>query len=281
MIGAIAGDMIGSLYEFDENAIKTTGFPLWQPASSFTDDTIMTIAVASALMHALDAGASFQDELVKSMREFGRAYPDAGYGTRFINWLHCDDPQPYNSWGNGSAMRVSPIGWAFDTLSETLDFAEASSVVTHDHPEGVRGAQATAAAIFLARTGKSTNGIRTWIRENLGYDFSRTLDQIRPAYHHVESCQESVPESLTAFFESSSFEDAIRKAVSLGGDADTMACICGSVAEAYYGIPEAIARETRNRLDSRLLGAVDEWNAWLEKRRVPRHRPAGGPLQMP
>lgn len=266
MIGAIAGDIIGSPYEFDYNNIKTTKFPLWNPNCSFTDDSIMSLAIASALMMSQDNKTDFEQEAVSSMRRFGLRYPYAGYGTRFSAWLVEDDPQPYDSWGNGSAMRVSAIGWAFDSLEETEEYAMRSARVTHNHPEGIKGAQATAAAVFLARTGSGKKDIRTYIEQRFNYDFSRTLDDIRPDYHHVESCQKTVPESMTAFFESDGYEDAIRKVISIGGDSDTTACICGSIAEAYYGMPKEIETEARNKLDPFLLEVLDRWNAWIKQR---------------
>lgn len=266
MIGAIAGDMIGSPYEFDFNNIKTEKFPLWSPHSRFTDDTVMTIAIADALMKSIDGQTDFETEAIKSMRSLGLRYPRAGYGARFSFWLVADDPQPYNSWGNGSAMRVSPVGWAFSTIEETEDYAAKSARVSHDHPEGIKGAQATAAAIFLARTGKSKSEIKEYIETRFGYDLSRTLDEIRPDYHHVESCQETVPESITAFLESSGYEDAVRKVISIGGDSDTTACICGSIAEAFYGIPEEIAADAKCRLDEKLASILDRWDSWLSNR---------------
>lgn len=268
LIGAIAGDIIGSPYEFDYNNIKTTRFPLWCPSSCFTDDTVMSLAIANALITSQSEEIPFEEAAVSSMRRFGLRYPSVGYGPRFGAWLIEDDPQPYNSWGNGSAMRVSAVGWAFDTLEETEEYAKKSARVTHNHPEGIKGAQATAAAIFLARTGTSKERIRTYLSNRFEYDFDRTLDDIRPNYHHIVSCQESVPEAIIAFFESDGYEDAIRKAVSLGGDSDTIACICGGIAEAYYGMPKKIADEARSRLDPFLLEALEKWGRWLAQRKT-------------
>lgn len=254
MLGAIAGDIIGSPFEFDHNNVKTTAFPLFNGRSEFTDDSILTVATADVLMNG--------GEFAETYRRYFRMYPFAGWGCMFRQW--CRDPAmgPYDSFGNGAAMRVSPIGWAFSTLEKTLAEAERSAMVSHNHPEGVKGAQATAAAIFMARTGADREEIRRFVTDVFGYDLSRTLDDIRPSYHHVESCQETVPEALTAFLESENFEDAVRKAVSLGGDSDTLACIAGSVAEAFYGgVPSSIASESLARLDDRLCQVVEAFRA--------------------
>lgn len=240
MIGAIAGDIIGSVYEFDN--IKTTDFPLFTSESDYTDDTIMTVAVADWLLNGGD--------LTRVMQEYGRKYPCpmGGYGGRFSGWLREKDPQPYNSWGNGSAMRVSAVGWKFDSLEETLDVARETALVSHNHPEGIKGAQATAAAIYLARTGKNKQEIKQYIETTFSYDLNRTCDEIRPTYHFNESCQGTVPEAIIAFLDSTDFENAIRLAVSLGGDSDTLACITGGIAEAFYGVPDTIREEVVKRL---------------------------------
>ena len=240
MTGAIAGDIIGSVYEFDN--IKTTDFPLFTNESDYTDDTIMTVAVADWLLNGGD--------LAKVMQRYGREYPypTGGYGGRFSGWLREKDPQPYNSWGNGSAMRVSAVGWMFDSLEKTLEVAKETAVVTHNHPEGIKGAQATAAAIYLARTGKSKQDIKQYIETTFSYDLGRTCDEIRPFYRFNESCQGTVPEAIIAFLDSSDFENAIRLAVSLGGDSDTLACITGGIAEAFYGIPEDIEKQVSDKL---------------------------------
>ena len=250
MLGAIIGDIVGSPYEFDRYNIKTKKFPLFSAKSSFTDDTVMTIAVADALLSvgtdaALD---SIRKAVVEKMQLWGLRYPNAGYGNRFMQWLIKKNPEPYHSWGNGSAMRVSSVGWLYDSLDRTLDVAKATAEVTHNHPEGIKGAQAAAAAIYLARHGKARDDIREYIEKTFGYDFSRTCDDIRPHYHHVESCQETVPEALTAVWEGKDFEDTIRLAVSLGGDSDTLTCISGGVAEAIWGVPEDMRDEAMNRL---------------------------------
>jgi len=250
MIGAILGDIVGSPYEFDRGKkVKDFG-PLFTDASEFTDDTVMTIAVADGLMKAgLDADPeTIKKSVIKSLKEWGRKYMDAGYGQRFIGWLMHEDDQPYGSWGNGSAMRVAAAGWLFDDLETTRKVARWTAEVTHNHPEGVKGADATAAAIWMASNGSSKDEIREFIVGDIGYDLSRSCDEIRPGYRHVESCQETVPEAITAFLEGSDFEDVIRTAVSLGGDCDTLTCIAGSIAEAFYGVPEALKEECEKRL---------------------------------
>ena len=186
------------------------------------------------------------------MQKYGQMYPYAGYGGRFCHWLRDRHPQPYNSWGNGSAMRVSSVGWLFGDLETVRRMARLSADVTHNHPEGIKGAEATAAAIFLARTGRTKAEIKAYIEENFHYDLSRTCDEIRPNYHHVESCQETVPEAITAFLEGQSFEDVIRTAVSLGGDCDTLTCIAGAIAEGYYGVPKELKQECLRRLPENL-----------------------------
>ena len=260
MYGAILGDIVGSPYEFNRGN-KTKEFPLFTWRSEFTDDTVMTVAVAEAF---LDAPPDADDEwihqqLVSSMRRWGSRYPNAGYGARFIGWLGCQQPAPYGSYGNGSAMRVSSVGWLYDDLETVRKMARLSASVTHDHPEGLKGAEATAGAIFLARTGHSKADIRAFA-ESLGYDLTRTCDEIRPGYRHVESCQETVPEAITAFLEGESFEDVIRTAVSLGGDCDTLTCIAGSIAEAFYGVPEKLKDACRERLEADLLQVLDRFD---------------------
>jgi len=251
MMGAIAGDIIGSPYEFDP--IKTTDFPLFSPPSRFTDDTVLTIATAEAILTGGDYTRLYQS--------YGRRYPDAGYGGSFIHWIYQAEPRPYNSWGNGSAMRVSPVGFAFNSIEEVLAEARISAAVTHDHPEGIKGAQATALAVYLARMGADKHAVSSEITAHFGYNLDRTLDQIRPGYVFNESCRQTVPEALIAFLESDSFEDAVRKAVSLGGDSDTLACITGAVAQAHYGVGPSIIAETRSRLPDDLLSILDRFAA--------------------
>ena len=249
MYGAILGDIIGSPYEFDRGT-KTKDFPLFSPNSTFTDDSVMTLAVADAFLSiAPDTeNADIRRRLVQSMQSYGRKYPDAGYGGKFRLWLKDPNPQPYGSYGNGSAMRVSSAGWLFDNLETVRHMARLSAEVTHNHPEGIKGAEATASAIYLARTGRTKAEIKAYIEANFNYDLSRTCDEIRPAYRHVESCQETVPEAITAFLEGVSFEDVIRTAVSLGGDCDTLTAIAGSIAEGFYGVPEELKQQCRERL---------------------------------
>ena len=250
MLGAIAGDVIGSVFE--AHPIKTTCFPLFSDHSRFTDDTVLTVAAAHAILTRSDYAAAF--------KAFGRSYPHAGYGASFYHWLFSADSGPYRSWGNGAAMRVSPIGFAFDSAERVLEEARRSAAVTHDHPRGIKGAQSTALAIFLARKGKSKEDIRQHIGSRFGYDLNRRLDEIRPGYRFDISCQGSVPESMIAFFESSDVEDAIRNAISLGGDSDTMACIAGGIAQAFYReLPAEILRGIRSRLPAELLDVIDEF----------------------
>jgi len=238
MIGAIAGDIIGSVYE--RFPIKTKDFPFFGPRCRFTDDTVLTVAVAAAILSGKPYTAAIQ--------EIGRRYPDAGYGGAFIRWLYHPDPQPYNSWGNGAAMRVSPVGFAFDTEMDVLAHAREAAAISHDHPEGIKGAQATALAVFMARTGHSKKKIRTQLTECFGYDLDRRVADIRPDYRFDVSCQGSVPEAIVAFLDSTSYEDAVRNAVSLGGDSDTQACIAGGIAQAFYGGVPARIRDQVERI---------------------------------
>lgn len=225
MLGAIAGDIIGSGYE--HAPIKTKAFPLFHPHCRFTDDSVLTVAIAKAILD----GLGYREAVL----DIGRRYPDAGYGALFIHWLHSANPQPYNSWGNGAAMRVSPVGFAFDTVDAILREAARSAEFSHNHPEGIKGAQATALAVFLARTTHNKESIRQEIAARFGYDLNRTVDTIRRTYRFDVSCQGTVPEAIIAVLDSESYEDAVRNAVSLGGDSDTLACIAGGIAEAYYG----------------------------------------------
>ena len=250
MIGAILGDMIGAPYEFDRGN-KTKDFPLFSRKSHFTDDSVMTVAVAEALISSYGkSDDEIKAALVESMQKWGHRYPNAGYGGMFRYWLTTKDPQPYGSYGNGSAMRVASAGWLYDDIETTRHIAKLTAEVTHNHPEGIKGAEATASAIFLARNGSSKDGIREYIVKEFSYDLSRTCDEIRPTYHHVESCQETVPEAITAFLEGNDFEDVIRNAVSLGGDCDTLTCIAGGIAEAFYGVPDEISTEGYKRLST-------------------------------
>lgn len=260
MYGAILGDIIGSPYEFDQGD-KTKDFPLFSEKSHFTDDTVMTIAVAEALKDWQDIGDGDPGHLgvilEERMQEWGRLFPDAGYGGMFREWLQAEFPASYFSYGNGSAMRVSVVGWLFKSRFYTVMIAAATAAVTHDHPEGIKGACATADAIWMARNGMSKAAIKERIVQDYDYNLDRTLEEIRPGYHHVESCQETVPEAITAFLEGDSFEDVIRNAVSLGGDCDTLACIAGSIAEAYYGVPDDLREECRKRIPEKMRKILD------------------------
>lgn len=247
MLGAIAGDIIGSRFEHYPH--KSKEFELFASESRFTDDTVHTVALAASLVDGVD--------YAPLLREYYGYYPDAGYGARFSRWALGDDPTPYNSFGNGSAMRVSPVGWFYDDLEAVLAAAQRSAAVTHSHPEGIRGAQAVAAAILLARRWHSKEAIREFVTTRFGYDLERPLEQIRPDYAFDVTCQGSVPEAIIAFLEAQSFEEAVRNAVSLGGDADTQACIAGAIAEAFFGgVPPEIAQIVWSRLDMRLLKVV-------------------------
>lgn len=250
MLGAIAGDIIGSIYE--HRPIKTMDFPLFGPGCRFTDDTVLTVAVADCIL----SGASY----AQKYEDYYYRYPNAGFGGAFQDWASSHDHRPYNSWGNGAAMRVSPIGFVFDDLQQVLAEAKKSAEVTHNHPEGIKGAQATATAVFLARTEVGKADIKRFVESSFGYDLSRTLDQIRPAYSFDISCQGTVPQALTAFLESNDFEDAVRKAISLGGDSDTLACITGGIAEAFYKkVPDSITERVFKVLDEQLASVTQRF----------------------
>jgi ADP-ribosyl-[dinitrogen reductase] hydrolase len=250
IIGAISGDIIGSVFEWHN--VKSLDFELFCPRSTFTDDSVLTIATMNVLMNNMG--------YTQAYHTFGRNYK-AGYGHSFRSWLFSDNPKPYNSWGNGSAMRVSPVGWFFNSIEDTLLEAKKSAEVTHNHPEGIKGAQATAAAIFLARTGKSKDDIKNFIIENFGYTLNRKIDDIRTGYEFDVSCQGSVPEAIIAFLESTDYENAIRLAVSIGGDSDTIACITGGIAEAFYkNIPDDIIDNVLNILPGELIRIIEEFS---------------------
>ena len=279
MLGAIVGDIVGSVYEW--NNIKTKDFPLFRDDCFFTDDTVMTCAVAEAIMNG-----GRKDDFIDAMKKYGRMYPNADYGARFNRWLMTENREPYNSFGNGSAMRVSPCAWRLDATTDELPpegkrLAQLSSEVTHNHPEGIKGAMATADAIFMCRyffSGyASDNGqtnsdnpeeikrrIKEHIEKEYGYDLSKTLDEIRPTYRFNETCQDTVPQAIVAFLESTDFEDAIRNAISLGGDSDTLAAITGSIAEAAYGIPEWIKDKVYTYLDEPLKDVLRRWEKEVE-----------------
>lgn len=278
MLGAIVGDIVGSVYEW--NNIKTKDFPLFRDDCFFTDDTVMTCAVAEAIMNG-----GQKDDFIDAMKKYGRMYPNADYGARFNRWLMTENREPYNSFGNGSAMRVSPCAWRLDATTDELPpegkrLAQLSSEVTHNHPEGIKGAMATADAIFMCRyffSGyASDNGqtnsdnpaeikrrVKEHIEKEYGYDLSKTLDEIRPTYRFNETCQDTVPQAIVAFLESTDFEDAIRNAISLGGDSDTLAAITGSIAEAAYGIPEWIKDKAYSYLDEPLKDVLRRWEEFV------------------
>jgi len=247
VIGAIAGDIVGSVYE--ARPVKTKDFPLFHPLCRFTDDTVLTVAIAMGIME--------KGDYARTLLELGRRYPHAGYGGTFSRWLRSPHPKPYGSWGNGAAMRVSPVGMAFQTEKEVLEEAARTAAVTHDHPEGIKGAQATALAVWLARTTQDKELIRKEISDRFGYDLGRRLDDIRPLYSFDVSSQGTVPEALISFLESESWEDAVRNAVSLGGDSDTLACIAGAVAEAHYGpLPPDVVEKVKETLTAELWGIL-------------------------
>ncbi len=252
MLGAIVGDVAGSHYEHFPT--KSLDFDFFREHSCVTDDSVLTIAVADWILHG--------GELHDYFHKYVARYPNAGYGGTFINWARCHETEPYNSWGNGSAMRVSPTAYAADSLDLVLKLAEQSAAVTHNHPDGIAGAQATAGCVFLARTGHSKQEIREFVVSKFRYDLSRKLDEFRHSYSFDVSCAGSVPESIIAFMESDSFESAIRLAISLGGDSDTMACIAGAIAEPFYGgVPDNLWQTTKTHLDDKLLGVVDSFRS--------------------
>lgn len=270
MYGAILGDIIGSPFEFDRGD-KTKDFKLFSRRSHFTDDSVMTLAVCEALLKVgQDATVKeIEDTVISSMQSWGRRYPRAGYGGYFRRWLTARHPEPYNSFGNGSAMRVSAVGWLYDSLEKTRTVAKATANVTHNHPEGIKGAEATASAIFMARNGSSKEEIKKYIENEFHYDLNRTLDEIRPNFHMDETCQKTVPEAIIAFLEARAFEDAIRNAVSLGGDTDTLGAITGSIAEAYFGISETLISECRNRINKDMRDVVDAFYSFVRKDDLP------------
>lgn len=254
MIGAIFGDIVGSGYEFDN--IKTKEFKLFTDKCKFTDDTVMTVAVADALMQfeKITDLEAFKKVLIRTMHRYGKKYPRAGYGGHFRMWLRNEETEPYGSYGNGSAMRVSPVAWNANSLDEALALAKASAEVTHNHPEGVKGAVVTAGATYLARTGATMAEIKEFVSGY--YDMNFTLDEIRPSYYFNETCQHTVPQAMQAFFESTSFEDTIRNGISIGGDSDTLCAICGAVAEAYYGMTEQEKAVAMSYLDEPMREVV-------------------------
>ena len=268
MYGAILGDIIGSRFEFDRGG-KTKDFELLTIEDKYTDDSVMTVAVAEALL-GIPSNAdddAVRTSLIKSMQKWGNRYPWAGYGQKFILWLGDKNPRPYNSWGNGSAMRVSSVGWLYNTLDETRRIARLSAEVSHNHPEGIKGAECTAAVIFLSRTGVTKEEIAEYIDREFGYDYSESLDEMRSRHRHVESCQDSLPKALRSFFDGESYEDVVRNAVSLGGDTDTLAAIAGAMAEAFFGMPDELKEETRNRVKEDMVEVLDRFDERMEESR--------------
>ncbi len=259
MYGAIIGDIVGSRFEFDQGN-KSKEFELFTEECDFTDDTVMTIAVAEALIESGKEADEYtvKSNLIKSMKKWGQKFPHAGYGARFIDWVLSDDPEPYGSYGNGSGMRVSPAGWLYDTIERTREVARWTAEVSHNHPEGVKGAESTAAAIFLSRHGASKDEIRDYIEKEFDYDLSRTLDDIRPTYHHVEDCMHTMPEAFECFLESESYEDCLRNVMFIGGDTDTLGAIAGAIAEAFWGIPVMFVVKAKEYLDPELEKVVEK-----------------------
>ena len=250
MIGSVIGDIIGSVYEHKN--IKTTSFPLFSPGSTFTDDTVLTIAIGDSLLN--------NRSYIETLKKYGRKYPYAGYGVSFYHWIFSDSNAPYGSWGNGAAMRVGPIGFRFETLDEVMVEAKRCAEVTHNHKEGIKGAQATASSIFLSRIGRSKIEIKEYIETTFNYNLNRSIDDIRPVYQFDVSCQGSVPEAIIAFLDSKDFVDAIRKAISIGGDSDTLACIAGGIAEAFYKkIPLNVLKTTKRLLPGDFLSIIEEF----------------------
>jgi len=265
MYGAIIGDIVGSRFEFD-NGNKSRDFELFTPECDYTDDTVMTIAVAEALMNAgLNAGESVvKENLIRCMKRWGQEYPCAGYGARFIDWVLSDDPKPYGSFGNGSGMRVSSVGWLYDTIERTREVARWTAEVTHNHPEGIKGAESTAAAIFMARHGASKDEIKAYIETEFGYDLSRTLDEIRPTYYHVEDCMHTMPEALECFIEAESYEETLRNVMYIGGDTDTLGAIAGAVAEAAWGIPLGILTDGMRFIPQDIAAVVERFSEFIK-----------------
>lgn len=261
IIGAIAGDVIGSAYEF--NPTHDYGFELFTPKSTFTDDTVLTMANALWL---LEDTTHSHERLTEIMLDMCWKYPGRGYGGRFAHWIHDGNPQPYNSFGNGSAMRVSPVGYYASSLDEALELAQISAEVTHNHPEGIKGAQATAAAIFLARMGKEKQEIRDYVVNTFGYNLSRTLEEIRPTFLFDETCQRTVPEAITCFLEGKDYEDVIRLSVSLAGDADTLAAIAGSIVSAVQDVPNEISQPVFDLLSEEFCTLLLRFNELVAKR---------------
>jgi type I restriction enzyme M protein len=265
MLGAIVGDIVGSRFEFDN--IKTKDFDFFREECFVTDDSIMTLAIGKAIMECNGDYTDLGKKAIKCMQQIGRPYLNCGYGGNFYNWMYNDEPRPYNSFGNGAAMRVSGCGLVADSLEQAKELSARVTEISHNHPEGIKGAEATTVAIFLAREGKTIPEIRDYIDRNY-YPMNFTLDEIREGYLFKETCQDTVPQAIEAFLESTDFEDAVRNAISLGGDSDTLAAIAGSIAEAYYGVPEAIEKEAVGHLDNRLKAIYDQWVTFMKDRKA-------------
>ena len=263
MIGAIIGDIVGSRFEFHNHLSKE--FEFYHPSCEFTDDTVMTCAVAQALMDCKTDYSDLSEKTVEAMQRIGRQFPDCGYGARFYHWMFSDDPQPYNSFGNGSAMRVSPVGFAAHDVEEAKKLSAAVTCISHNHPEGMKGAEATSVAIVMARQGKSKEEIRTAMEAY--YDLGTSVEEYRTQWqgHGREICQVSLPQALVCFFEGESFEDVIRNCISIGGDSDTIAAIAGGIAEAYYGIPEKYQIKAERFLSPVLMQIVLDFRQWVSK----------------
>lgn len=260
MFGAILGDIVGSRFEFDRGG-WTKEFDLLTPECKFTDDSVMTVAVAEALIDAGEDASidEIEGRCITTMQKWGRNYPNAGYGGRFIGWLYEQYPKAYDSWGNGSAMRVSAAGWMYDTVERTREVARATANVSHNHPEGLKGAECTAAVIYLARNGSTKEDIKEYIIKEFGYDISNSVDEIRPLHRHDESCMDALPKALVSFLEGDSYEDVVRNAVSLGGDTDTIAAIAGAMAEGLYGVPEELKEECLSRIPEEMKDVISRF----------------------
>ncbi len=272
MYGAILGDIVGSPYEHHYK-MKNKVFPLFIPASRFTDDTAMTVAIADGLLQVpKDASLDeIRSAVIHAMQRWGQKYPRAGYGGRFRYWLYEENPQPYGSFGNGSAMRVSPVGWLYDTIERTRAVAAATADVTHNHPEGIKGAEAAASVIFMARHHASKAEIKDYVEQNFGYNLNRTVAEIRPTYQFDVSCRGTVPEAIIAFLEGTTFEDVLRTAVSLGGDCDTLTSIASAMAEAYYGMPDNLRMEVRKRIQPDMLEVVERFDRCLGRQGLTKY----------
>ena len=260
MIGAIIGDIVGSRFEFDRGH-KSREFEFFTDKCDFTDDTVMTIAVAEALLDLAEDASEVEvkQAVIKSMKKWGKLYPHAGYGARFINWVLSEDPEPYGSYGNGSGMRVSAVGWLYDSIERTREVARWTAEVSHNHPEGVKGAESVAAAIFLARNGATLDEIRAYIENEFGYDLSKTLDEISPKYKHVEDCMRTMPAAFECFLEAKNYEETIRNVMYIGGDTDTLGAIAGAIAEAKWGIPLWMREYYQKYLDVEMVEVISRF----------------------